>query len=449
MTDFALSELVNRQVPRYTSYPTAPHLHSGVGPERCEAWLNDVRRSREPVSLYLHVPFCREICHYCGCATRASRRDEPILAYANLLRREIALIAGRLDAPPVSHIHWGGGTPSLLPAQAFASLVGELHDRFDVLPAAEHAIELDPRSVTSELCARLAAAGVNRASLGVQDFDPAVQAAIGRPQPREAVISAVRKLRKAGIDQINFDLIYGLPNQTLESMAATAMQAVALEPDRVALFGYAHVPWMRPHQRLIEASLLPDSALRLELAAVARDVLHETGYASIGIDHFALPHNGLAAAMRAGALRRNFQGYTTDQSNVLLGLGASSISRLPGGFAQNAIDVASYGRSIERGELATARGVELTPDDRLRGEIIERIMCCFSVDLAQVCVRHDVDASSLAFEIEALEPLRRSGFIRFVGDRLMIVRDGPTLARIVASAFDAYLNAQARHSLAA
>ncbi|RXF73180.1 oxygen-independent coproporphyrinogen III oxidase [Hansschlegelia zhihuaiae] len=449
MFEIALPDILNRQVPRYTSYPTAPHFSAAVDVGSYARWLSELKDAPGAASLYLHVPFCRSICHYCGCATRASRREEPLVEYARRLRLELDLVASHLGTRAVSHVHWGGGTPSMLPEDAFFGLAAAIHARFDVLATAEHAIELDPRLVGGRLAERLAMVGVNRASLGVQDFDETVQKAIGRRQTVGTVVNAVAQLRRVGVDRLNLDLIYGLPRQTLRSMRATVEQAIALEPDRIALFGYAHVPWQKANQKLIDASALPDAALRLELATIARETLEGAGFVAVGIDHFVRPGDDMAAALQQRGLRRNFQGYTTDDAPILIGLGASSISRLPQGYVQNAPDVGAWSKAIEQGRLPTTRGVALTADDRMRADVIEEIMCYFGVDLAEVTARHNSSPSVFATDVETLEPLRRSGFIRFLGDRLLIMRDAPAIARIVASAFDAHLTETARHSLAA
>lgn len=448
MIPLRLSELVRRSAPRYTSYPTAPQFGPEVGPREHDAWLREIAGASAPVSLYLHVPFCRSICHYCACTTKATRRDEPILAYADRLRREIELVADRTGRVAVSHIHWGGGTPNLLPADIFDRLVLDLCERFEIEPDAEHAIELDPRRVTSEGARRLKASGVTRASLGVQDFDADVQQAIGRHQPFETVRSAVGALRAAGVAGLNFDLVYGLPRQTMRSVSETVRLAASLGPDRVALFGYAHVPWFRANQRLIDEAALPDPSARLDLAETAREALQDAGYAPVGVDHFAKPTDALRRAARDGRLRRNFQGYTTDRSETLIGMGPSAIGRTPRGYVQNASDVAGWARSIDAGALATTRGRALTSEDRARASVIEAIMCDFAVDLADAARAHGFGPRLFVDDLPKLTSLVEQEFVRLDGWTLEIVRDGPALARIVASAFDAYLGAGARHSLA-
>ncbi|MDR3373266.1 MAG: oxygen-independent coproporphyrinogen III oxidase [Ancalomicrobiaceae bacterium] len=449
MTPEIEARYASLSVPRYTSYPTAPHFSGEIGPEIARGWLSEIP-SGEPVSLYLHVPYCRAICHYCGCHTWASLRDGPIEKYAASLTREIELVADIIGTrQPVSHIHWGGGTPSLLPRHSLLSVVAEIGVRFDVLPAAEHAMELDPRTVTPELAATLGEAGITRASLGVQDFDVTVQQAIGRIQPVETVEAAVKALVGAGIEAINFDLMYGLPHQTADGVRATVRQAVALGPHRIALFGYAHVPWFKVHQRLIDEKALPGTMARLELEAVAREALIEAGYQAIGLDHFARADDSLAIAASAQALARNFQGYTTDAAKTLIGLGASSIGRLPSGYVQNIQDVGGWSAAIDSGHLATAKGKQLSLDDRLRGAIIERLMCDFTVDTGAVCRSFGVKQSALSGCMLALDALVADGLAEVADCRVSVTDAGRPLVRVVAAAFDAYLaRPNARHSVA-
>lgn len=320
--------LAEQSVPRYTSYPTAPHFGAVVGPDTNAAWLAELPPS-QALSLYLHVPFCAELCHYCGCHTKAVRRREPLDDYAQSLIKEMSLVRRHLGTRKVSHLHWGGGTPSMLGGSKLTEITDHLAQAFDLAAVREHAIELDPRHVGRPLVRALAGIGVNRASLGVQDFSPHVQQAIGRIQPYEMVERALGTLREFGIARINFDLMYGLPRQTIRDIRRNIALAVSLNPDRIALFGYAHVPWFRTQQRLIDAATLPGPAERLAQMETAREALAAFGYEPIGLDHFALPNDDLAVAARTRRLRRNFRGYTTDDAPALIGLGASAIGRLP------------------------------------------------------------------------------------------------------------------------
>jgi oxygen-independent coproporphyrinogen-3 oxidase len=436
--------LADQKVPRYTSYPTAPHFHPGVGAQAFDAWLSGIAAD-EPLSLYLHVPFCTSLCLYCGCHTEAARRKDPLRRYVGLLHREIDLVADRMAARAVRHIHWGGGTPSALGEQALADIADHLRDRFDLDGLREHAIELDPRHVTGSLAQTLARIGINRASLGVQDFSPHVQSAMGRVQPLATVRRAIDALRRNGICRLNFDLMYGLPRQSVADVDRSIELAVSLAPQRVALFGYAHVPWFRPRQRLINEADLPGMAERFRQMRSARERLCRSGYVPIGLDHFALPDDELAIAAHDGRLRRNFQGYTTDDAPTLIGFGASAIGRLPQGFVQNAADVSDYARRIEAGELATARGIALSDDDRLRAGIIEALMC----DLRAKLPPQWSGSASAAQAREALLPLAAEGLVRIDPDAVTVTPEGQSFVRLVAAAFDAYLpGGHARHSAA-
>lgn len=440
---------VARNVPRYTSYPTAPHFTDEVGGATYAEWLQEVAADAT-ISLYLHVPFCRAICHYCGCHTKAARRDEPISTYAALLRRELDLVLDHLGAGrKLVHIHWGGGTPSILPEDDFLALVDLIHEGFDSSQAIEHAIELDPRTITPHLADVLKRAGVNRVSLGIQDFNPRVQLAIGRWQPYEDVAEAVSRLAEAGLERIGFDLMYGLPHQTEREITLNAARAAGLWPDRMAVFGYAHVPWLKAHQRRIDTAALPGAAERLEQAELTGRLLQASGYEPVGLDHFALPHDELAVAAAKRILRRNFQGYTSDAADVLIGLGASAIGRLPRGFVQNATDNGAWGRAVKAGRLPTARGRRLGSDDRLRGDIIEELMCFFECDLDRACARHGLGRESLDDCGQALGQLAQDGLIRFAGGHVHIPPESRPFTRVVAAAFDAYLEpATGRHSVA-
>ena len=340
-----MSPLLEQAVPRYTSYPTAPNFSAAVDGPVYRGWLAALDAGAT-LSLYLHIPYCHDLCLYCGCHTKATRQHRPVAAYAARLAQEIALVARHAGQRRVTHLHWGGGTPSTLGADLLQSLADELRRHFDLSALREHAIELDPRYLTPPLAQVLRDIGVNRASLGVQDFDAQVQRAVGRIQPFTMVKRAVETLRDAGIGSINLDLMYGLPRQTVDGVRQTAIMADELKPQRIAVFGYAHVPWFRPQQRLIDTAHLPGAPQRLAQAEAAHGILVQMGYQAIGLDHYARPDDPLTPAAKTGRLHRNFQGYTVDDADALVGFGASAISRLPQGFAQNAPDVAGYSRAI-------------------------------------------------------------------------------------------------------
>jgi len=435
--------LAERNVPRYTSYPTAPHFSAAIGPETYAEWLSQLPRSAT-LSLYIHVPFCTELCFYCGCNTRAVRRREPVETYAGWLLDEIVLLGG-LRGRKLTHLHWGGGTPSILEPQWLETITARLASLFDLSALKEHAIELDPRRLDKPLVRTLASIGVTRASLGVQDVSPQVQRAIGRVQPFDMVERAADELRAVDIGILNIDLMYGLPEQTTREVARSAELAASLGPQRLALFGYAHVPWFKTHQRLIEEQALPGAGERLAQAQVAAETLCGLGYEAVGLDHFALPGDELALAARERRLRRNFQGYTADDADALIGLGASAIGKLPQGFVQNAPDPAGYARAVAAGTFATVKGVALTDEDRLRASIIERLMCDLALDLDTV----DGGPERFPAELAALDKLAADGLLRIDANRIAVTEAGRPFVRIAAAVFDAYLAAnQKRHSAA-
>jgi len=442
-----MANMLERAVPRYTSYPTAPNFSPAVDAEVYGAWLAALPADAA-LSLYLHVPFCRELCHYCGCHTKATLRDEPIKAYAQSLVQEIALIADHAGERRVTHVHWGGGTPSILDCDLLKFVTEALARDFDLSAMREHAIELDPRYLTRRLAETLLEIGVNRASLGVQDFSEHVQQAAGRIQPFETVRQAVDTLREVGIDRINIDLMYGLPKQSVADVRRTVTLAHSLGPQRVAVFGYAHVPWFRPQQRLISDADLPSSAERLAQAEAAHETLVRFGYRPVGLDHYAKPDDKLVA--QGGRVLRNFQGYTDDDADALIGLGASAISRLPQGFAQNAPAVGNYSRAVSAGKLATVKGIELSADDRLRAHIIERLMCDMAIDLdAAADATGYGSATDFSGEIASLQPFQDNGSVEIDGRRIRITESGRPYMRLVASVFDTYLaQAKSRHSVA-
>ncbi|HLF24407.1 MAG TPA: oxygen-independent coproporphyrinogen III oxidase, partial [Burkholderiales bacterium] len=363
---------------------------------------------------------------------------------------EIVMVGARVGSHNATHLHWGGGTPSLLGIDRITGLVEKVGDVFGLTADCDHAIELDPRYVTPGLAHSLARIGVNRASLGVQDFTPHVQQAIGRIQPFAVVERAVSALREAGIGKINFDLMYGLPQQNVDDVRRSAELAATLAPDRVACFGYAHVPWFKTHQRLIDSSTLPAAHERLKQAAAVHDALLACGYEPIGLDHFARPDDNLAAAARAGHLRRNFQGYTTDDADALIGFGASAIGKFRQGFVQNASDIGGYQRAICSGQLATVRGVALSADDIARGRIIERLMCDLEVDLDSIAIEGTIEAGrAFGEECDALAPFESEGLVQRDGRRIVVTEKGRPFVRLIAAAFDAYLPKEGTHHSAA
>jgi oxygen-independent coproporphyrinogen-3 oxidase len=439
LTPESFARYARANVPRYTSYPTAPAFSAAVSEDQYRQWLAAIAPGAE-ISLYLHVPFCRSMCLYCGCHTTVSARDEPIERYMDALDREIGLVtAATTRGLAVRHLHFGGGSPTLVHPHRMRALMERLRHEFVFASDAEIAIEVDPRTLSGEMAAALGASGFNRASIGVQSFDPVVQRAINRIQSVEETEAAVRSLREAGVDGINFDLIYGLPHQTVASCLDTVEQALRMEPGRFAVFGYAHVPQFKQHQRRIDAAALPDFAERLAQSQAVAEALTAAGYVEIGLDHFARADDPLAIAFKANTMHRNFQGYTTDAAEVLIGLGSSAIGRTPPGYAQNTVLISDYLARVNEGRLPTARGYALTAEDKVRGAVIERIMCDRKVDLAAVCGSHGWDPEGLV-DRNRLGELIDDGLVEERGSVLEVTAPALPLVRSVAAAFDAYLN---------
>lgn len=433
----------DKLVPRYTSYPTAPHFQPGFGGADYARWLADLPESAK-LSLYLHVPFCPKLCWFCGCHTKITRRYAPVEEYAGLLKREIEMTAAAIGPGKriVSHVHFGGGSPSMLAPADFGALCDALRACFDIAPHAEIAVEIDPRQSGEAKIATYAKHGVNRASFGVQDFDAEVLAAVNRQQPFHCTYEAVKTCRDYGIDGINMDFMYGLPHQTVDTMRRAMDYAAGMAPDRIALFGYAHVPWMKKHMRLIPEQALPDAPARLDLFAAAAETLEAAGYVRVGIDHFARPEDSLARALREGSLRRNFQGYTDDGADALLGFGSSAIGRLPQGYVQNTIHNPQYKDRIAADDFAVEKCRPLTAEDRLRAAIIERLMCLMEADIPALLEETGFPPDFLDRELDSLAPMTQDGLVRIDGEKRISVLDAHA-ARPACAAFDSYLGAAA------
>ncbi len=422
-------------LPRYTSYPTANQFSSNVGKLEHVDSLQNLPPATT-MSLYIHIPFCSELCWYCGCSTKAVKSREPIRAYLDTLKIEMTTVAALLRAPGVTHLHWGGGTPNILDASEIGDLAKTVRVLFDVSPSAEFAVEIDPRSFTADHAKAFADAGVNRVSIGVQDFDPAVQKAINRVQSFEVTERAVSSIRAAGISAINIDLVYGLPHQTRQSLGRTITEVVRLEPDRIALFGYAHLPSRAKHQSLIDENTLPDAVERFAQSRRAERHLQAAGYIAVGLDHFATPEDPLSSSR----IRRNFQGYTTDETEVLLGFGASAISKLPQGYFQNAAPRQDYLRRISDSGLATSRGVLLTEEDRVRAFVIERLMCAHEFSERATIERFGKAAEPVIGDASHLLHAENEGLIEGSSDGFRVTPKGKPFVRAIAACFDAYLD---------
>lgn len=436
-------------VPRYTSYPTAPHFHPAVDAEVFGGWLSTLGEG-DHLSLYVHIPYCDRLCWFCACHTKHTLRYEPIETYLKALHKEIDLTATKVSkSARVSAVHWGGGSPTMLRPDDMIALMDHLRGSFVFADDAEISIEMDPNDLDDARYDALAKIGMTRASLGVQDFDERVQKAINRPQSFEQTKSVVDSVRARGVQSVNCDILYGLPHQTLQSMEETVRLILSLRPDRVALFGYAHVPWMKKHQMMIDEAVLPNAESRLEQMERAGQMLISAGYQVIGIDHFALSDDSLAVAERNGRLARNFQGYTTDRANALIGLGASSISQLPQGYAQNMPATGEYQRQVEAGSLSACRGIELSLDDRARAWLIAEIMCYRPVNFAKLCGGFGAVGAQLVQEMRQYARADEDGLVQVSQEQFGLTELGQTYARIVASQFDSYLKRGiGRHSIA-
>lgn len=423
------ADLLATPVPRYTSYPTAAEFHDEIGAADMAEALAAVGAA-SPISLYLHIPYCREICWYCGCNTGAANRSERLNAYLDALHAEIDLVAARLDGRGrVGRVAFGGGSPNAISPTQFGALALHVRDAFGGKDPVV-SVEVDPRGFDAEWADALRANGVSRASLGVQTFDPRLQAAIGRVQPAELIERGVRLLRAAGVTSLNFDLMYGLPGQTDAELSDSIRQAVALGPDRLAVFGYAHVPHLIPRQRRIDAGNLPDTHARFLQAELAYRELTEVGYAAIGFDHFALPSDALASAARNGTLRRNFQGFTEDQADILIALGATAISSFRDRLLQNEKNVGQYRALVAGGILPASRGIHRSAEDRRRARIIEQLLARGHVDSGLLTGSADA--------IERLAPYLQRGLASLGDAGLDLSADALPYARSIACAFDQY-----------
>tara|TARA_R110002124_G_scaffold10031_1_gene50692 strand:+ start:4815 stop:6173 length:1359 start_codon:yes stop_codon:yes gene_type:complete len=438
-----------RTLPRYTSYPTALAFQPAADDGDTRRWLGDIQ-SQDTLSIYAHIPFCERLCWYCGCHTSVPNGYARVARFLNQLKREIDLWGDALPAHAgTAHLHFGGGSPNSLNTTDFAELLALLAQRFRLRPEAEVAVELDPGNLDPSFAAGLGAAGATRASLGVQTFDPEVQRQVNRIQPFEQVATAVQALRGGGVEAINFDMMYGLPAQTCANVAASMETALSLEPDRVALFGYAHVPWMKKHQAVIRDSDLADVSGRWAQAEAAEAVLEAHGYVRIGMDHYARPGDPMTARLAEGTLHRNFQGYTDDPSAALIGVGPSAISSLPYAYAQNTLRIDDWAAAIAAGRLPVGRQLETTSDDRLRRTVIERLMCDLHVDVGAVCLDHGREVSTLDPAIAAARALESDGLCQVDGRRVRVPHAMGRIVRVVAACFDnRSITAPKRHSAA-
>jgi oxygen-independent coproporphyrinogen-3 oxidase len=450
VVDPALTRKYDTGGPRYTSYPTADRFVDEFGEADLKAWLGrrNIGAAARPLSVYVHLPFCATLCYYCACNKVVTRDRTSSAKYIKYLERELGLLGESLDGPrPIMQMHWGGGTPTFLSYEEMAALMRSLDARFPRSRGSETSIEIDPRSAETGCMSFLADLGFNRASLGVQDFDAQVQQAVHRIQPEGETRRVVREARASGFRSINFDLIYGLPRQSLRSFEATLDKTLALEPDRIALYSYAHLPTLFKPQRRIVAAELPGAELKLQLLTLAIDRLTRAGYAYIGMDHFARPEDDLAVAQRQGRLHRNFQGYSTLPEADLIGLGASAIGRIGPTYYQNLKGLDDYYASLDAGALPVQRGLELTADDLVRRAVIQALMCQFRVSTESIELGYLVDFRSyFAAELDDLRRFEDEGLVEIGDEWLVVTPRGRLIVRAICMTFDRYLRERERRA---
>jgi oxygen-independent coproporphyrinogen-3 oxidase len=430
--------------PRYTSYPTAVQFHEGFGARDYERYLLERPPTIAPLSLYVHIPFCRSICYYCACNKIVTRDEALATRYLDSLERELELIGRFFDRRRrITQLHWGGGTPTFFGNAELTRLMHSLAVHFSLndAPEREYSIEVDPRSVSPATIALLKGLGFNRLSMGIQDFDPAVQAAINRVQPFSQIEPLVDAVREHRFKSLSFDLIYGLPLQSPASMETTLAQVLTLSPDRISCYSYAHLPELFKSQRSIDRLQVPGADTRLEILHTIIDTLTGAGYLYVGMDHFVKPEDELARALAEGTLQRNFQGYATQLAPELLGLGVSSISSLPDLYCQNLKTIDEYQARVDAGKLPVQRGLELNADDRLRREVIMQLICRMRLDTAGIAVRHGIVFEEyFARELQRLAELERDGLVRRSGSVFEVTDIGRLLVRNICMVFDAHLD---------
>ena len=437
--------LFDARVPRYTSYPPATAFTSAVGADFQRVCLRALDPA-QPVSVYVHIPFCERLCWFCACATQGTTTLKPVENYLRTVKLELSMLARSLPAGvTMGQMHWGGGTPTILPPDLIRDLAQAVMEVFPPTPDFQFSVEIDPTLVDDAKIAMLAAMGMTRASIGIQDFAPDVQAAIGRDQSFAVTKACVDSLRAAGITSLNADLVYGLPHQTTAKLTDTLAKVRALDPDRIALFGYAHVPTFAKRQKLIPAAALPDEEARYHLARQAADAFAVAGYQPIGIDHFGKAGDSLTIAANSGRLRRNFQGYTDDTCPTLIGIGASSISQYAAGYVQNASATAAYIARIAAGDLAGHRGYAMGPEDRLRAQAINMLMCDFEIDL-DILAQHP--GADLLDSVHQSVLRDFAGVVAREGQKIKIFPAGKVLTRMIAHAYDGSGMTSARYSQA-
>ncbi len=443
MIDFDKFSKFSKAGPRYTSYPTAVEFHEGFGEAQFLTYISDSNKTTRPISLYFHLPFCRSACYFCGCNVLYTSKDEKKDRYIDYLERELEILSKSLDCNrPIAQLHFGGGTPTFFDAPQLARVIGLIKKRFPNFEAsAEISCEIDPRFLNEEQMKVMHEGGFNRISFGVQDFDEKVQAAVHRLQSFDETKAAVELARKYGVNSINIDLIYGLPFQSLATFKTTLEKTISLNPDRFAVFNYAHVPWMKKTMRKLDETTLPQPSEKLKIMKYTMDYMREQGYKSVGMDHFAKPTDELFKAIETGELHRNFQGYTTKGGSDLVGVGVTSISELEGCYSQNFKDLESYEAAIDAGKLPVHRGVELVGEDRLRKFVIMELMSNFSLDIPRVERTFGIDFKAhFAGSLELLREYVDAEILTITDNKIQANATGELLIRNIAMVFDGYFD---------
>ncbi len=441
--DTDLLKKYDRPGPRYTSYPTAPQFHQNFSASTYEEELkrSNAEKPGEPISLYFHLPFCDTLCYFCGCTMIITRSRERIAHYVEVLKKEIEMVSSRIDSSrKVVQLHWGGGTPTYLNPDEIADLMGHIHNHFSFDEKAEISVEIDPRGLSDEHLPVMREAGFNRMSMGVQDFNEKVQKTINRLQPEALTRRILEQGRKLGYESINLDFIYGLPYQTPQTFESTLDTILDINPDRLAMFNYAHVPWLKKHQNVIPENELPSADNKLAMLKMIIERLTESGYVFIGMDHFAKPDDLLSVAMNNHTLHRNFQGYTTYAGAEVFAMGMSSISQLYNSFAQNHKDIKTYEKDVQEGRLPVHAGYQLDDDDKLRRFVIMDLMCNNRLIKEDVNKRFGIDFDSyFADALEKLKPFTEDNLLVLEKDRIIVNKTGRLVIRNMAMAFDRYL----------
>ncbi|HEY9865266.1 MAG TPA: oxygen-independent coproporphyrinogen III oxidase [Candidatus Obscuribacterales bacterium] len=447
--DFDLIEKYGNAVPRYTSYPPATELKDGFTPLDWEFSLTESNQRQSPLSLYFHIPFCQTACYFCGCNVIVSNNKNAAKTYIEYLSKEIEFTSSFIDTRrPVTQLHWGGGTPNYLSLEQVDYLWETINKQFIFDDKAEISIEINPRYVDRNYIFFLKQMGFNRISFGIQDFNPQVQAAVNRVQPEALLFDVMDWIKEAGFESVNVDLIYGLPYQTLSSFKETIKKTIKLDPDRIAIFNFAYVPWMKPVQKNIPESALPQPHEKLEIWQMSIQELTNNGYVFIGMDHFAKPNDELAIAQRNSSLKRNFQGYTTQPEAELYGFGLTSISMLEDTYAQNYKRLKEYYQAIDQGILPVSKGFKLSKDDIIRRDVIMQIMSSFYLDKSQIEAKYHLDFDSyFAPELIAMRPLIADGLVQSNYDSIVVTNLGRLLVRNIAFLFDTHTLAQQEQRL--